>query len=219
MFPAGELFDFDHTIAASIFKNTTNAWEALSSIQAWIEDFTLQLRGNFTEIQPQVWVGKDTVIDPSVRIIGPAIIGQGCYIRHTAYIRENVIIGNGVVVGNSTEVKNAIVFDQVQIPHFNYVGDSILGYQAHLGAGVILSNFKSTKDTVRVKTTDGAALDTGLRKFGALIGDHVEVGCNAVLNPGTIIGRNSLVYPLVSVRGTIPADHILKSSDRLIPKK
>jgi NDP-sugar pyrophosphorylase family protein len=176
------------------------------------------LPGDFEQIAAGVWAGKGTEIDESVRIKGPAIIGYDCAIRHTAYIRENVIIGNGAVVGNSTELKNALLFDEVQVPHFNYVGDSILGYKAHLGAGVILSNLKSVKDQIRISIDSGKSLNTGLKKFGALIGDLAEVGCNAVLNPGTIIGRESVVYPLTMVRGVIPEKHIMKNNGTLAPK-
>lgn len=179
----------------------------------------MSLPGDFEQIAAGVWVGKGTEIDESVRIKGPAIIGYDCAIRHTAYIRENVIIGNGAVVGNSTELKNALLFDKVQVPHFNYVGDSILGYKAHLGAGVILSNLKSAKDNILVSVESGENLDTGLKKFGALVGDFTEIGCNAVLNPGTIIGRDSVIYPVTMVRGVIPERHILKNNGTLVPKK
>lgn len=179
----------------------------------------MRLPEDFEQIAAGVWVGKGTEIDGSVRIKGPAIIGYDCAIRHTAYIRENVIIGNGAVVGNSTEIKNALLFDKVEVPHFNYVGDSILGYKAHLGAGVILSNLKSAKDNIMVSVEPGKNLDTGLKKFGALVGDFTEVGCNAVLNPGTIIGRESVIYPVTMVRGIIPERHILKNDGTLFPKK
>jgi NDP-sugar pyrophosphorylase family protein len=150
---------------------------------------------------------------------GPAIIGHNCEIRHSAYIRGNVIIGNDAVIGNSSEIKNAILFNGVQVPHFNYVGDSVLGFGSHLGAGVILSNLKSMKDNVKLKDSDGVSMDTGLKKFGALIGDLAEVGCNSVLNPGTIIGKESIIYPLSLVRGIIPAKVILKNDGRIVPQK
>lgn len=170
-------------------------------------------------IAPDVWVGRGTEIDDTVKIKGPAIIGYDCAIRHAAFIRENVIIGNEVTVGNSTELKNVLLFDKVEVPHYNYVGDSILGYKAHLGAGVILSNLKSAKDNVKITVGPEKRLDTGLRKFGALIGDFTEVGCNAVLNPGTIVGKESIIYPLTLVRGIIPEKHILKNDGSLVPKK
>lgn len=216
---AKHLFDLEHTLAGPIFAKTQYAWEALARIKDFINELAEHLPGDFERIAANVWVGKGTEIDNSVKIKGPAIIGYDCAIRHTAYIRENVIIGNGVVVGNSTELKNAILFDKVETPHFNYVGDSILGYKAHLGAGVILSNLKSAKDNIKISVETGESLDTGLKKFGALIGDFAEIGCNAVLNPGTIIGRESVVYPLTMVRGIIPEKHILKNNGTIIPKK
>lgn len=164
-----------------------------------------------------VWVGKGTFIEKSALIKGPAIIGYNCEIRHCAYIRGNVIIGNNVIVGNSTEVKNAILFNKVQVPHFNYVSDSVLGYKAHLGAGVITSNLKSDGTFVKVKY-ESNIIETGLRKFGAILGDFAEVGCNTVLNPGTILGKNSIVYPLCSVRGVIPENSILKNSGEIVER-
>lgn len=164
-------------------------------------------------------MGRGTEIDDTVKIKGPAIIGYDCAIRHAAFIRENVIIGNEVTVGNSTELKNVLLFDKVEVPHYNYVGDSVLGFKAHLGAGVILSNLKSAKDNIKIAVGPEERLDTGLRKFGALIGDFTEVGCNAVLNPGTIIGKESIIYPLTLVRGIIPEKHILKNDGSLVPKK
>lgn len=190
----------------------------MPKIKDFIKELTKRLPKDFEQIAADVWVGKGTEIDDSVRIKGPAIIGYDCAIRHTAYIRENVIIGNGAVVGNSTELKNALLFDKVEVPHFNYVGDSILGYKAHLGAGVILSNLKSAKDNIVVSFGSGETLNTGLKKFGALVGDFAEIGCNAVLNPGTIIGRESVVYPLTMVRGIVPEKHILKNNGSLVPK-
>lgn len=216
---AKHLFDLEHTNAGPIFDRTQYAWEVLPKIKEFITKLAERLPGDFERIATNVWVGKGTQIDDSVMIKGPAIIGYDCVIRHTAYIRENVITGNGVVIGNSTEVKNAILFDKVEAPHFNYVGDSILGYKAHLGAGVILSNLKSAKDNIRVLAETGESLDTGLKKFGALIGDFAEVGCNAVLNPGTILGRESIVYPLTMVRGIIPEKYILKNDGSLVPKR
>ncbi len=212
------LFKQNHSIAPTIFDGIDYAWEALPRIKDFIKELAQHLPGDFERIAENVWVGKGTEIDDSVRIKGPAIIGYDCAIRHTAYIRENVIIGNGVVVGNSTELKNALLFDKVEVPHFNYVGDSILGYKAHLGAGVILSNLKSAKDNIRIAVEPDKVIDTGLKKFGALIGDFAEVGCNAVLNPGTIIGKESIVYPLTMVRGIVPEMHILKNDGSLIPR-
>ncbi len=216
---AKNLFNQEHSIAPGIFDGLYYAWEVLPRIKDFIKELARHLPGDFERIAENVWVGKGTEIDDWARIKGPAIIGHDCAIRHGAYIRENVIIGNGVVVGNSTELKNALLFDKVEAPHFNYVGDSVLGYKAHLGAGVILSNLKSAKDSIRIPVGDGESLDTGLKKFGALIGDFAEIGCNAVLNPGTIIGRESVVYPLTMVRGLISERHILKNDGSLISKK
>lgn len=216
---AKQLFNLEHTSTGQIFNKAQYAWDVLPKIKEFITELAEHLPGDFERIAENVWVGKGTEIDDSVRIKGPAIIGYDCRIRHTAYIRENVIIGNSAVIGNSTEVKNAILFDKVEAPHFNYVGDSILGYKAHLGAGVILSNLKSAKDNIRVSVGTGENLDTGLKKFGALIGDFAEIGCNAVLNPGTIIGRDSMIYPLTMVRGIIPEKHILKNDGTIVPKK
>lgn len=216
---AKSLFNQAHSIAPDIFDGIGYPWEVLSKIKDFIKELAEHLPGDFERVAENVWVGKGTEIDASVQIKGPAIIGYDCAIRHTAYIRENVIIGNEVVVGNSTELKNALLFDKVEVPHFNYVGDSVLGYKAHLGAGVILSNLKSAKDNVRILMGNGESLDTGLKKFGALIGDFAEIGCNAVLNPGTIIGRESVVYPLTMVRGIVPERHILKNDGSLVPKK
>lgn len=220
MFRADDLFELDQTMAAALFGSTVFAWEAIPKIAGFIQELSRSLSSEFERIAENVWAGKGTIIDPSVTIIGPAIIGFDCRIRHTAYIRENVIIGHESIVGNSTELKNAILFNNVQVPHFNYVGDSILGYRAHLGAGVILSNVKSFKDTIKVKAPGGAgSIETGLHKFGALIGDNVEVGCNAVLNPGTIVGKNSIIYPLTAARGYIPPERILKNQGELVVRE
>ena len=216
---AKNLFNQAHSIAPNIFDGITYAWEVLPRIKDFIKELADHLPGDFERLAENVWVGKGTEIDPSALIKGPAIIGYGCAIRHAAFIRENVIIGNEVTVGNSTELKNALLFDRVEVPHFNYVGDSILGYKAHLGAGVILSNLKSAKDNIRIVVGNGESLDTGLKKFGALIGDFAEIGCNAVLNPGTIIGRESVIYPLTMVRGIVPERHILKNDGSLVSKK
>ncbi|MCL6590333.1 MAG: UDP-N-acetylglucosamine pyrophosphorylase [Firmicutes bacterium] len=211
------LFDLSQTMAGKIFEGTGYAWEALPRIKDFIQVLAASLPADFETIGEAVWVGKGTEIDSTVMIKGPAIIGYNCLIRHAAYIRENVIIGNEVTVGNSTELKNAILFNGVQVPHFNYVGDSILGYKAHLGAGVILSNVKTTGGTVQVKTPE-KIIETGLRKFGAMLGDQVEVGCNAVLNPGTVVGKGSIIYPLTSVRGVVPPYSIMKNDGKIKSK-
>jgi NDP-sugar pyrophosphorylase family protein len=215
---ASNLFDFDQTMTRPLFERVTYAWEVLPRIKDYLLELAASLPVDFERIAENIWVGRGTTIESTVKLVGPAIIGYDCEIRHCAYLREQVIIGNGVVVGNSTEVKNAIVFNKAEIPHFNYVGDSVLGYKAHLGAGVIISNLKSLKDPVKVIVSGGETFNTGLRKFGALIGDHVEVGCNAVLNPGTILGRDSIVYPLTMARGIVPEKHIVKHDGRIIKR-
>lgn len=213
-----ELLNIEELDTRAIFEGVKYPWEALTKIKNFIFEYAKNLPGDFRRIEDFVWVGKGTTIEKSVLIKGPAIIGYNCEIRHSAYIRENVIIGNDVVVGNSTEIKNSILFNKVQVPHYNYVGDSILGYKSHLGAGAITSNLKSDGTLVKVKYgTDN--IETGLRKLGAILGDLSEVGCNSVLNPGTIIGKDSIVYPLSSVRGYIPEKSILKSNGEIVERK
>jgi NDP-sugar pyrophosphorylase family protein len=210
MFTAQELFDLSQTEHAALFEDATPAWEALPRLKDYLEA-TLEST-NSTSVSPQavigknVFLGKGTTVEPGACIEGPAFIGRNCQIRHGAYVRANVIIGDGCVIGNSSEVKNSVLFNDCHVPHFNYVGDSILGHHAHLGAGVILSNLKSIPGNVMVEE-----LDTGLRKFGALIGDRAELGCNSVLNPGSIIGRDSVMYPNTCWRGVLPARHIVKN--------
>ena len=212
------LFDLNECFEKSIFDRVNYPWEILSKIKTYLIEFSKSLPGDFERIGEFVWVGKGTTIAKTALIKGPAIIGYNCEIRQCAFIRENVIIGNEAVIGNSTEIKNSLLFNRAQVPHFNYVGDSILGFKAHLGAGVICSNLKSNGETVRIK--DGTeSIETGLRKFGALVGDHAEVGCNSVLNPGTVIGKNSIVYPLTPVRGVVPENHILKNNGDLVTKR
>lgn len=214
MFKPGDLFDLSQTEHAGLFDGCEHAWEALKKIQEWV---AAKGRGELRNrcegtayIGKQVWIGEGTVVEDGVMIKGPAIIGRQCQIRHNAYIRENVIIGDHCVVGNSSELKNAYLFNNAQVPHFNYVGDSILGHKAHLGAGVILSNYKLVPGNIMLEL-DGQPFDTGLRKFGALVGDGAEVGCNSVLNPGSIIGRKSVIYPGVFWRGILPAGMIVKN--------
>jgi NDP-sugar pyrophosphorylase family protein len=218
MFEAAELFDLSQTEHASIFDGCQCAWEALPKIAAYIVANLRRELLNRCEGVPfigeKVCIGAGTVLEDGVMIKGPAIIGRNCQIRHNAYIRENVIIGDNCVVGNSTEVKNSLLFNNAQAPHFNYVGDSILGDKAHLGAGVKISNFKLFAETISVEI-DGEPFDTGLRKFGALLGDRCEVGCNAVLSPGSILGRDSVIYPNVSWRGILPAMMIVKNKAAL----
>jgi len=214
MFKPADLFDLNQTEHAAVFDGVEFAWEALKRIKAYVEANAKPTLKNKVEgvayIGDQVFIGEGTVVEDGAMIKGPAIIGRNCQIRHNAYLRDHVIVGDNCVVGNSCELKNALLFNGCQVPHFNYVGDSILGHRAHLGAGVVLSNFKSLGDTVTVEK-DGVPFDTGLRKFGALIGDGAEVGCNAVLNPGSIIGRGAVIYPGVNWRGILPANNIAKN--------
>ena len=204
------LYNLDETIAKDLFEGATYPWEVLPKISAFI----LQLGSTLSEeeyekIGEDVWIARSATVAPTAYIHGPAIIGKNAEVRHCAFIRGNAIVGEGAVVGNSTELKNVVLFNKVLVPHYNYVGDSILGYKAHMGAGSITSNVKSDKKLVVVK--DGRErIETGLKKFGAMLGDEVEVGCGSVLNPGTVVGRHSSIYPLSSVREVVPADSIYK---------
>lgn len=210
--------DLSKTIASEIFSGLSYPWEALPKIKDFILNLGPKLpKDEFEEIKENVWVSKEAVIADSAFIAGPTIICKGTEIRHCAFIRGSVIVGENCVVGNSTELKNAILFNNVQVPHFNYIGDSILGFKAHFGAGSIVSNVKSDKSNVSV-LINGNKTDTGLRKFGAIVADYVEIGCNAVLNPGTIIGRNSNVYPTSMVRGIIGENMIFKAQGNIVKK-
>ena len=205
-----DLFDLDHTIAKDYLAQFTYPWEALAGIKDFILSVGPTLE-DYDEVSPQVWVHKTATVAPTAYLGGPCIIGPETEVRHCAFIRGSALVGAGCVVGNSVELKNVILFDGVQTPHYNYVGDSILGYKSHMGAGSITSNVKS--DKTHVVVTDGVErIDTGRKKVGAMLGDGVEVGCNSVLNPGSVIGRGSRVYPLSSVRGTVPAASIYKRS-------
>lgn len=224
MFKPADLFDLSQTEHAALFKGCKYAWEALAKIDIYL---LAQLRPGLHNhcdgvayIGQKVFIGEGTLVEDGAMIKGPAIIGRNCQIRHNAYIRENVIVGDNCVVGNSSEMKNAVLFNHAVAPHFNYVGDSVLGYKAHLGAGVKISNFKLVPGNISVEV-DGKKLDTGLRKFGALLGDNTEIGCNAVLNPGSIIGRASLVYPNLNWRGVLGPNMIAKNTSpaELIKKK
>ena len=213
------LYNLDETIAAELFEGKTYPWELLPLIK----DFIIKL-GNtldldeYDKIGENIWAGKSAKIAPTASINGPCIIGKDAEIRQCAFIRGNAIVGEGAVVGNSTELKNVILFNKVQVPHYNYVGDSILGYKAHMGAGSITSNVKSDKKLVVVHGKD-FAVETGMKKFGAMLGDNVEVGCNSVLNPGTVVGRNSNIYPLSCVRGVVPENSIFKNKDEIVTKR
>ena len=217
MFKPADLFDLAQTEHAVIFAGCSHAWDALKIIDGYLASVTRQnppKRFPGASIGDRVLIGEGTVVEPGALIKGPAIIGRNCQIRHNAYIRENVLIGDGCVVGNSSELKNSLLFNGAQVPHFNYVGDSILGHKAHLGAGVKISNLKMFPGNITVEM-DGVPFDTGLRKFGALLGDGVEIGCNAVLNPGSILGRGSVVYPNVFWRGILPANVIAKNKTEI----
>ena len=211
---ASDLFDLAQTEHAALFEGCEHAWDALRKLAAYVAASVKPALHNRCEgvawIGEQVSIGEGTVIEDGVMIKGPAIIGRNCAIRHNAYLRENVIVGDGCVVGNSCELKHALLFNGCQVPHFNYVGDSILGHRSHLGAGAILSNVKSLPGNITVQMA-GEPYDTGLRKFGALVGDAAEIGCNAVLNPGSIIGRGAVVYPCINWRGILPANMIAKN--------
>ena len=218
MYTIENMYDLSHTIAAELFVGITHPWELLDSIKDFIIALGRKLDPNIYENRGNnVFVAKDATVAPTAFIGGPCIIDSGAEIRHCAYIRGSAIVGKGTVVGNSTELKNCILFDGVQVPHFNYVGDSVLGYRSHMGAGAVTSNVKSDKTQVAVKV-EGSKTDTGRKKLGAMLGDFVEVGCNSVLCPGTIIGRNTNIYPLSRVRGVIPADSIFKSQSEIVSK-
>lgn len=212
-----EELDVSKTVARDLFLSINNVWEVLPQIGKFILNFEFDLSKEYKNVGNHVWVGKNVEISPSALVMGPAIIGENSVIRHNAFIRGNVIIGENVVIGNSCEVKNSILFDYAQVPHFNYVGDSVLGYKAHMGAGSILSNVRSDKSNVSVKFGDSVVC-TNLRKFGAIIGDFCEIGCNAVLNPGTILSKNVIVYPTSMVRGFVPRDFIFKNDGTLVKK-
>ena len=212
------LFNLEETIAKTLLEGLTYPWEALPKIGEFIIEMGNKLDKDIYELKGEnIWIAKTAKVMPSAYIKGPAIIGENAEIRHCAFIRGNAIVGNDAVVGNSTELKNVILFNNVQVPHYNYVGDSILGYKAHMGAGSITSNVKSDKKLVIVKNGT-EKIETGLKKFGAMIGDNVEVGCGSVLNPGTVIGRNTNIYPLSSVRGVIAENSIYKNQNEIVNK-
>ena len=214
-----ELFDLSHTIASPLFAGVEYPWEVLPRIH----DFILALEEKlpdlgFEERGEHIWVAKSAQIAPTACLNGPLIVDEEAQIRHCAFIRGNAIVGKGAVVGNSTELKNVVLFDKVQVPHYNYVGDSVLGFGAHMGAGSITSNVKSDKTLVTVKGC-GVSIETGLKKMGAMLGDRAEIGCNSVLNPGTVVGRGTSVYPVSCVRGVLPAGHIFKGQGHLVKRQ
>ena len=225
MFSPDALLDLDRTEHSVIFENVTHAWEALAKISTYLQ-FRLKpgIHGKLIGkpfISGAVYIGAGTIIEQGAMIKGPAWIGEGCEIRNGAYIRENVVVGNGVVLGNSCEFKNCLIFDEAQIPHFNYVGDSILGHKAHLGAGAILSNVRLDHSTIAVHSAE-SSINTRLKKFGAIVGDRAEIGCNSVLSPGSIIGRDTIIYPGTSWKGVLPSNSIAKTEPqtlRILPRQ
>ena len=218
MFSIDSLFDLSHTQAAPYLRQFTSPWDALSGIKAFIIQLGAQLpTDEYMQLSDQVWVHNSATVAPTAYLGAPCIIGPNTEVRHCAFVRGSALVGANCVVGNSVELKNVILFDNVQVPHYNYVGDSILGYKAHMGAGSITSNVKSDHSLVTVNTGK-EKIPTGLKKFGAILGDCAEIGCNSVLNPGTIIGKNSNVYPLSCVRGFVPANSIYKTGGRIVVK-
>ncbi|MBP5180549.1 MAG: UDP-N-acetylglucosamine pyrophosphorylase [Clostridiales bacterium] len=212
------MYDLNETIAKDIFEGCTYPWEVLPKIKEFILKLGPTLSPDeYDKVGEDVWIAKDAEIFPSAYIHGPAIICKGAKVRQCAFIRESAIVGEGATVGNSTELKNVILFNKVEVPHYNYVGDSVLGYKAHLGAGAITSNIKADRKNVIVRG-EGRTYETGLRKFGAMLGDNVEVGCNSVLNPGTVVGPHTNIYPLSMVRGIVPDHSIYKDKDNIVVK-
>jgi len=213
------LFDLSHSMAGEFLAKFRYPYEALPELGAWIAAVGPQLSSDEYEKRgEQIWIHKSAKVAPSVSLTGPLIVCANAELRHCAYFRGNVLIGAGSVAGNSCEFKNSLLFDSVEAPHYNYVGDSILGYHAHMGAGSITSNIKSDRKNIVIRTDDGA-IETGLRKIGAILGDYVEVGCGTVLNPGSVVGKNTMIYPLTSVRGTVPANTIVKRMDEMTEKQ
>ena len=218
-YETAQMYTLTETLAAPLLEKTQYPWEALPRIGAFILELGASLpEEEYEKRGENIWIAKTAKVAPTASITGPAIIGKDAEIRHCAFIRGNALVGEGAVVGNSTELKNVILFNKVQVPHYNYVGDSILGYRAHMGAGSITSNVKSDKLLVKVHMPDGD-LETGLKKFGAMIGDLVEVGCGSVLNPGTVIAKESNIYPLSSVRGCVPGGSIYKKQGEVAKKQ
>lgn len=216
MFNAKNYFDYSRTLAAPLFDGIEYPWEVLPRLESFILALGPMLSADeFEQVSDNVWISRSAVVAPTASITGPCIIDSGAQIRHCAFIRGNVIVGKGTVVGNSCEVKNSLLFDEVEAPHFNYVGDSILGYKSHLGAGAITSNIKNDKKNVEVHFQLGS-IETNMRKLGAIVGDGVQVGCNCVLNPGTVIGKGTRIYPLNSIRGWIDEKSIYKHEGKVV---
>ena len=218
MYTVNDLYDLNHSIAGSYLAGFSYPWEAIDGIKELILRLGSTLGDDYAQPAPQVWVHKTAVVAPTAYLGAPCIIGPGTEVRHCAFIRGSALVGENCVVGNSVELKNVILFDNVQVPHYNYVGDSILGYRSHMGAGSLTSNVKSDKTLVVIKSKD-EAIPTGRKKVGAMVGDFVEVGCNSVLNPGTVIGRHSNIYPTSCVRGVVPENSIFKTGGIVVTKK
>ncbi|MBQ8834403.1 MAG: UDP-N-acetylglucosamine pyrophosphorylase [Oscillospiraceae bacterium] len=217
MYKVNDLFDMTHSMAGNYLSGFEYPWQTLKGIKELILTLGPTLGEDYTEVAPQVWVHDTAKVAPTAYLGAPCIIGAGTEVRHCAFIRGSALVGENCVVGNSVELKNVILFDNVQVPHYNYVGDSILGYKSHMGAGSVTSNVKSDKTLVVVKNGE-EQIPTGLKKFGAMLGDHVEVGCNSVLNPGTVIGRNANIYPTSCVRGVVPENSIWKTGGVIVQK-
>ncbi len=214
-----ELYDLSHSLCGEKLSKCEYPWEALSRIAEWICEIGKTLSSErFEQRGENIWVAKSAKVDKTAHIDGPCIIDEDAEVRHCAFIRGGALVGKGAVVGNSTELKNCILFDKVQVPHYNYVGDSVLGYYAHMGAGAVTSNVKSDQTPVVIRGID-TVYPTGRKKCGAMLGDHAEIGCNSVLNPGTVIGRHATVYPTSCVRGTVPTAHIYKDATHIVPKR
>ena len=218
MIKTTELYDMSHSLAGDYLRRFEYPWQALGGIKDLILELGAGLGDEYVQTAPNVWVHKSAMVAPTAYLGSPCIIGANTEVRHCAFVRGSTLVGENCVVGNSVELKNVILFDNVQVPHYNYVGDSILGYKSHMGAGSLTSNVKSDHSLVTVKCGD-EKIETGLKKFGAALGDFVEVGCNSVLNPGTVVGRNSNIYPLSCVRGTVPERSIYKTGGVIVAKK
>ena len=218
MLKTQNLYDLNHSRAGAYLSGFEYPWQALEGIRDLILSLGPALGEEYTEAAPAVWVHKTARVAPTAYLGAPCIIGADTEVRHCAFIRESALVGDGCVVGNSVELKNVILFDGVQVPHFNYVGDSILGYKSHMGAGAVTSNIKSDETLITIRSGE-ARIETGMLKIGALVGDHVEVGCNTVLNPGTVVGRNTNIYPLSCVRGVVPESSIVKTGGVIVKKE
>ena len=216
MYTIEELYDLSHSLSAPYLQQFTFPWEALKGIKEYIISLGSTLGEEYTQVNEYVWVHRSAKVAPTAYLGAPCIIGANTEVRHCAFIRGSALVGDGCVVGNSVELKNVILFDKVQVPHYNYVGDSILGYKSHMGAGSITSNVKSDGSLVVIHGE--TEMETGIKKVGAMLGDFVEVGCNSVLNPGTVVGRNSSIYPLSCVRGIVPENSIYKTGGKIVAK-